>query len=309
MRSLIFTIVLSISLSATCLKVGISSGQSCNQNSIKIDNINHSFTTKMQVSDSYLTLVDIPIYLYSDVEEEVTMSIRKISSLKNFTNEVIETQFYYIPIGSSAKLIKENLPFTLLLRGKTTKREGNRQIGTIRIEAKNLSDMQTAGTYQLSYNLTVNLGTTLSSTSILSCRGEVEQITRIGFQSLSTYKRGKGFLDSSINYGTFKTHQSNIEKRDIYVKNNVDKRVEVKFQTSDLINQTDSSYRIRMDYFYREKSGLSQPIKNNTSFTIIEGKNSGIIPVGEMIFKTEPIKDSLVAGEYKAILYIKISAN
>ena len=137
MRSLIFTIVLSISLSATCLKVGISSGQSCNKNSIKIDNINHSFTTKMQVSDSYLTLVDIPIYLYSDVEEEVTMSIRKISSLKNFTNEVIETQFYYIPIGSSAKLIKENLPFTLLLRGKTTKREGNRQIGTIRIEAKN----------------------------------------------------------------------------------------------------------------------------------------------------------------------------
>jgi len=263
----------------------------------------------MQVSESYLTLVDIPIYLYSDVEEEITMSIRKISSLKNFTNEIIETQFYYIPIGSSAKLIKENLPFSLLSRGKTVQRDGNRQIGTIRIEAKNLSDIQTAGAYQLSYNITVNLGTTGSSTSILSCRGEVDQITRVGFQSLSAYKRGKGFLDSSINYGTFKLHQSNIEKRDIYVKNNVDKRVGIEFQTSDLINQTDSRYRINMDYFYREKNGLSQPIQNNSSFTITEGKNSGIVPVGEMIFKTEPIKESLVAGEYKAILYIKISAD
>ena len=301
--------LLSISLFSSCLKVSTASGQTCTGNSIEIDNINNLFQQKMKVSNSHLKLIDIPIYLFSDSTEEIRMSITKISSLKNFNNEEIDTQWYYIPTNGSSYSIKENQSFLLLSTGNSRDRDGNSKVGMIRIETKNLSDIQTAGIYSLSYGLRVTLGTALSSMATWSCQGEVEQVNRVGFKSLSTYKTGKGFVDDTIDYGHFRVYESNEEKRDIYVKSNIDKSIQLKFETTDLINQLDNKYRIHVNYYYKGTNNIKKRIKNNTFFTLTNGKNSGVIPVGEMLFQTEPINDSLIAGEYKAILNIQVRAN
>jgi hypothetical protein len=63
-----------------------------------------------------------------------------------------------------------------------------------------------------------------------------------------------------------------------------------------------------MNYYYKKNDENEQKIINEETFTVITGKSSGN-KVGEMRFETERITNSLLAGEYKAILHVTVSAN
>jgi len=309
MKNLVLVLIIfSINLLGSCLKIGINSGQMCTGNTIYMDNINKNFTQTMKVSDNNINVLDIPIYIFTNTNEKITMTISNVFYLKNFANEIINTTWHYIPTNGSRYAIIENQPFVLLAKN-SQKRDGNSEVGFIRIKVKNLSDTQTVGIYKLLKNINIKLGNNLSLSSTLSCRGKVAQVSRIGFENLSAYKTGKVFKDSHIDYGNFRLYQKNEEKRNVFVKNNTNGALNIKFETSDLINKIDSKYRIAMKYYYRKKNGAEHLIINNTFFNIINGKNAGTVPVGEMRFVTEALDDTLVAGKYEATLYITISAN
>ena len=306
-KILLLLLIIAINLFGSCLKVSSNSGATCSDNTISIDNINKNFTTNMKVSDNGVTVIDIPIYLYSDSTEEVTMTINNNSSLQNSDGEIINTNFFYVVDGVENSII-ENSPFILLNNG-SGKRDGNTIIGYIRIKVINLSDTQTVGSYTLSKNIEVSLaGSGNSPTAILSLGGSVEYVTIVSFEdSISDYTSGEEFISAIVDYGNLNLNVINTQIRNLYVKSNSNKDCTISFNTSDLISQIDSNYKIKMNYYYTKTGETQQTILNNTPFTVIHGKNDGS-KVGEMKFETQKIDSSIIAGEYKAILNITVSA-
>ena len=304
---LILFIIISINLFGSCLKVSSNSGTTCSDDSISIDSISKSFTTTMKVSDNGVTVVDIPIYISTDSTEEITMTMTNITSLRNSDNETIATDFFYV-VGGSEHGIIENSSFVLLANGAGTRDGSNNLIGYIRIKVT-LSDNQTVGSYSLSKNIKVTLtnnGT--SPTATLSSGGSVEHVTIVSFEdSISGYTSGEKFISAVIDYGDFNLNAVNRQIRSLYVKSNSKKACTISFSTSKLVSQVDSSYKIGMNYYYTKIGGTQQTIPNNIPFTIINGKNSGG-KVGEMKFETETIDTLLIAGEYKAIINVTVSA-
>jgi len=261
----------------------------------------------MKVSDNGVTVVDIPIYISTDSTEEITMTMTNITSLRNSDNETIATDFFYV-VGGSEHGIIENSSFVLLANGAGTRDGSNNLIGYIRIKVT-LSDNQTVGSYSLSKNIKVTLtnnGT--SPTATLSSGGSVEHVTIVSFEdSISGYTSGEKFISAVIDYGDFNLNAVNRQIRSLYVKSNSKKACTISFSTSKLVSQVDSSYKIGMNYYYTKIGGTQQTIPNNIPFTIINGKNSGG-KVGEMKFETESIDSLLIAGEYKAIINVTVSA-
>jgi hypothetical protein len=255
----------------------------------------------MKVSDNGVTVVDIPIYLYSDSNEEVSMTIINNSSLQNSDGETIGTSFYYV-VGSSESTITEGSSFVLLANGAGG-RDGNSVVGYIRIKVNTLLDTQTVGSYSLSKNISVKLTSSGDSSATLSSSGLVEYVTIVSFEnSISGYTSGEKFIDAVVDYGDFNLNAVNTQTRDVYVKSNSNKACTISFAITDLVSQVDNSYTIGMHYYYGTKK-----IENNTPFTVINGKNGGT-KVGEMKFETDIIDASVIAGEYKATLTVTVSA-
>jgi hypothetical protein len=307
MKKLILITLLSLNLFGACLDVGATARQSCSDDTVHIDNISKTFTSSMKVSDNSLTVVDIPIYIFSNSTEEISMTISNVSTLRNANNEVITTTFYYV-VNNTEYSINENQSF-VLLSADANREEVNALTGYIRIKVNSLSDTQTAGGYSLSKNMTVKLGNgSDSSSATLSSSGIVEQVSMVGFENMATYKTGKAFKDGLVDYGNFTLNTTNEKIKELFVKNNTTGDFKIKFETSDLISQVDNNYKIDMSYYYTKTDASEQPINNNEFFTIMSGKNNGT-KVGQMRFVTESLTGSLIAGEYKATINVTVSAN
>jgi len=304
---LILLMIISINLFGSCLKVSSSSSVTCSGDTISIDDINQNFTTTMKVSDSGVSVVDIPIYISTTSTEEVTMTITNSSSLQNSDGETITTELFYV-VGGGESTITEGSAFVLLANGAGTRDGTNQLVGYIRIKVT-LSDNQTVGSYSLSKNIEValtNIGT--SPTATLSSSGSVDYVTIVSFENIiSGYTSGEKFISAVVDYGDFNLNAVNTEIRNLYVKSNSKKDCTISFATSKLISQVDSDYKIGMNYYYTKTGGTQELIQNNVPFTVIRGKNSGS-KVGEMKFETDTIDASLIAGDYKAVITVTVSA-
>jgi hypothetical protein len=125
---------------------------------------------------------------------------------------------------------------------------------------------------------------------------------------MSSFQEGVFFVDSTVDYGDFKLNENNEKREDVFVKNNTNGEIKIKFNTSPLVHTLDNNYQIDMSYYYKADGDSEQEIENDTYFTISSGKNGGD-KVGEMRFVTEPLTKALLAGEYSATLNVTVSAN
>jgi len=307
-KTILILALMSLNLFGGCLDVGTTTGQSCTDDTINVDFMTTTFSSTMKVSDNNLNVLEIPIYVASDTTEAVSMTISELSALQNSDHDIIDTKLEYIQGGSVVATITNGTAFTLLADGESS-RDGNTEVGRIRITINSaLSDTQTAGSYKLSKSMTVKLGNgSDSSSETLESRGVVEQVSMVGFENLSSYTTGQAFKNGLVDYGNFTLNSANEQIKDIFVKNNTNGDFQLKFETSDLISQIDSNYKIAMSYYYKKTDASEQSISNNQYFTIMSGKNNGS-KVGEMRFVTEPLTSSLIAGEYKATINVTVQA-
>jgi len=289
-----------------CLHVGFQSGLTCSGKGITIDDLNIDFSTKMKVSDKALTVVDIPIYIYSNKKRKVKLLLNENQPLSN-GQENINTKFFLIKRNKERE-ITLGKPIKLVGRRKRKKFNGHTIVAYLRIQVNALSDTQTAGKYQLKKSLQAIVRRTTSPTASLTATGEVEQVTMVGFENVSSYTTQQRFKDATINYGLIDFDTVNRQVRDIYVKNNTLGACQISFSTSPLISQIDPNYKIGMNYFYQQDGEERHQILNSEPFTLIRGKSNGS-KVGSMTFETEQLKSSLIAGDYKAVIHVTVSAN
>lgn len=304
-KILIFLIIVPLNLWASCLRIGFHNGVKCYGNSVSVDDLNINFSTTMQVSDNDLTVFNIPVYVYSNSLDTVSLTLEENQPLINGT-DTINTKFYHV-VHNHEEEITLGKPF-LLLGNKRPKRNGHARVAFIRIKVNALSDIQTAGMYVLKKNLKTTLKGVASPTSLLTAKGDVTQVTIVGFENVSSYTNIQLFKDAIINYGTLKFSQENSQTKFVYVKNNTTGECQISFKTSPLISKIDSNYQIKMSYFYKKDSESEQKIINDKPFTLIRGTSSGN-KVGEMRFVTEELKGAFIAGEYTATIQVTITAN
>jgi len=302
--------IFTFTLFANCLHIGFQSGITCSGDELIIDDLNLDFTTQMRVSDDNLIVLDVPIYIYSNKKKnrktkKVKLILNENQPLSN-GSETINTKFYIVKRNKEREITLGKPIRVVGKRGK--KLNGNKRIAWLRVKVNALSDIQTAGTYSLKKTLQAKFRGRRSSTASFSARGEVEQVTTIGFENVSNYTNQQLFKDASIDYGVFSLNNINRQIRDIYVKNNSNGACKISFNTSALISQIDPSYQINMNYFYQKNGEQEQPIVNNQPFTLVVGKHNGN-KVGSMKFETEKLSSSLIAGEYKAVIHVTVSAN
>ena len=306
-KTILLLAIFSLNLFGGCIHIGYQSGLSCSGDEIIIDDLNTNFTTTMKVSDRELTVLDIPIYIYSTKRNRIKLELTENQPLSN-GKERIDTKFYIVK-KNREKEITLGKAFKIKKRGRRKKKlDGNTLIAKIRIKVDNLSDIQTAGGYQLKKYIQAKIGRNYTSSSTITATGEVEQVTIVGFEDVSNYNSQQLFKDASINYGLINFNTINRQIRDIYVKNNTTGACQISFNTSPLISQIDSSYQIPMKYFYQKDGEAEQEILNAEPFTLIVGKNNGS-KVGSMKFETEKLRGNLIAGDYKAVIQVTVSAN
>ena len=297
-------------LFANCLHIGFQSGITCSGDELIIDDLNLDFTTQMRVSDNDLIVLDIPIYIYSNRKKNhrtkrVKLLLNENQPLSN-GNENINTKFYIVKRNKEREI---TLGKPIKIVGKRGRRlNGQKRIAWLRIKVNALSDMQTAGTYTLKKTLQAQFQGQRSSTASFFARGKVEQVTIVGFDNVSNYTSQQLFKAASIDYGLINVNTINLQTRDIYVKNNTNGACQISFNTSPLISQIDSFYQINMNYFYQKDGEQEQKIVNDEPFPLIVGKHNGG-KVGRMKFETEKLTNSLIAGEYKAVIHVTVSAN
>ncbi len=305
-KTILFLAIFSLNLFGSCIHIGYQSGLTCSGDEIIIDDLNTNFTTTMKVSDRELTVLDIPIYIYSNTRNRIRLQLTENQPLSN-GKERIDTKFYVVQNNREDE-ITLGKTFNIGKRGRGNQLDGHTLIAQIRIKVDNLSDIQTAGSYQLKKYIQAKVGRNYTSSSTLTATGEVEQVTIVGFEDVSNYSSQQLFKDASINYGLINFNTINRQIRDIYVKNNTTGACQISFNTSPLISQIDSSYQIPMKYFYQKDGEAEQEILNAEPFTLIVGKNNGS-KVGSMKFETEKLRGNLIAGDYKAVIQVTVSAN
>ena len=273
-------------------------------NNIVVNNMRKEFSPNSLGLGVNSVVEQLPIYIKSDSSQNISMVLSGLNKLKNSTDqEEIESSFFYRTVEGHEVAIQEGVPF--ILSRTMNHREGNSIAGYIIIKAMNISSMQTVGLYWLDANIQVALDNRLSRLAQLSVSGSVPLVAVAGFNDNSEVLSGQKFYDESVNYGKFKFGQENIIMKELFVKSNSLKSFKISFAASDLIHKTYPEHRIKMNYFYAAKNQAEQAITNNY-FTAITGKNDGT-QVGQMIFKTEAIKNTQLAGEYQANINITIT--
>jgi len=304
---LTFSSFFSLNLFGSCIHIGYQSGLSCSGDEIIIDDLQTNFTSTMKVSDSELTVLDIPIYIYSTKRGRVQLQLNENQPLTN-GEENINTTFYLVQNNKEDEITLGEA-FRVGGRGwRRSQLDGQTLVAQIRIKVNNLSDIQTAGKYRLKKNIQAKLRRTYTSSSTITATGEVEQVTIVGFEDVSNYTSQQLFKDAFIDYGIIDFNSINRQIRDIYVKNNTTGACQISFNTSPLVSQIDSNYKIPMKYFYQKEGEAVKQIINAEPFTLIMGKNNGS-KVGSMTFETEKLTGPLIAGDYKATLQVTVSAN
>ena len=299
MKHLLLIGVLASKLVGACLSVSDTATQ-CSSDNIHISHMSHALTLKSGNS------VDIPLYVSSDSDKKITMTLQNISALKNSKGGVIATTMTYIRNGSS-RSISDGTAFTLLSEGEGSRNGSN--VGILRVEVATIDALQTAGEYSLDTTMHIALDTvSKTAQASLITKGSIDYLTLVAFENLaSTNIEGEKFIDSVIDYGKLKLHKVNTISKNLYVKNNTPNNITVSFTPSDLIHTILPNHKIKMKYSYTPNSGSTHIIEDNTAFTVAHGKQNGGV-VGVMKFDTELIRANHLAGEYKAVLNITVQA-
>ena len=181
--------IFTFNLFSNCLHIGFQPGITCSGDELIIDDLNLDFTTQMRVSDDNLIVLDVPIYIYSNKKKnrktkKVKLILNENQPLSN-GSETINTKFYIVKRNKEREI---TLGKPIRLIGKRGKRlKGQKRRAWLRIKVNALSDIQTAGTYNLKKTLQAKFRGRRSSTASFSARGEVEQVTTIGFDNVSNY--------------------------------------------------------------------------------------------------------------------------
>jgi len=296
---LLIVLFLASKLAGECLSVSDTATQ-CTSNNIQITHMNHALTLKSGSS------VDIPLYVSSDSDKKITMTLHNISALKNSKGGVIATTMTYIRNGSE-RTIYDGSTFTLLSEGEGPRNGSN--VGTLRIKVATIDALQTAGEYKLDATMYIALDTVSETAQAsLTTKGSIDYLTLVAFEDvLSSYTEGERFIDSVIDYGNLKFYKVNTISKNLYVKNNTPNNITVSFTPSDLTHTIFPKHKIKMKYSYTPNSGSTHIIEDNTAFTVAHGKQNGGV-VGVMKFNTELIRANHLAGEYKAVLNITVQA-
>jgi len=299
MKYLLLIVLLASKLVGACLSVSDTATQ-CSSDNIHISHMSHVLTLKSGSS------VDIPLYVSSDSDKKISMTLHNISALKNRKGGVIATTMTYIRNGSS-RPIYDGTAFTLLSEGEGP-RNGS-SVGILRIQVATISTLQTAGEYSLDTTMHVALdGGNKTAQASLTIKGSIDYLTLVAFEDvLSSYTEGERFIDSVIDYGNLKLYKVNSISKNLYVKNNTPNNITVSFTPSDLTHTILPKHKIKMKYSYTPINGSTHIVEDNTAFTVAHGKQNGGI-VGVMKFDTEFIRANHLAGKYKAVLKITVQA-
>jgi len=299
MKHLLLIVLLASKLVGACLSVSDTATQ-CSSDNIHISLMTHALTLKSGSS------VDIPLYVSTDSDKKISMTLQNISALKNSKGGMIATTMTYVRNGSS-RTISDGTAFTLLSEGEGP-RNGS-SVGILRIEVTTIDALQTAGEYSLDTTMHIALDTvSQTAQASLVTKGSIEYLTLVAFEDvLSSYTEGERFIDSVIDYGKLKFYKVNTISKNLYVKNNTPNNITVSFTPSDLIHTVLPKHKIKMKYSYTPNNGSTHIIDDNTAFTVAHGKQNGSI-VGVMKFDTEVIRANHLAGEYKAVLHITVQA-
>ena len=291
-----------IILFAKCLSVSINSNVSnCSENMEFVDN---------SISLGQILVGDekeksFSLYLKSDSNKTIKMKILNIKTLKNSSDELTPNLSFISNIDNSKIDILSNQPFTILQSGNTQYRDGVTKIGEIKIKIPNIDDIQTEGSYSENYRVSVYIeGETTSQSDNLNISLSVPKVSYVGFSSTSSYKSESAFSGGSVNFGLVQGNE--FKTKDIYAKHNSRLNLKMLFEnTPNLIHNEDSSNFLSMRYYYKIDGDGYQNIVANTPFTIINSKNSGTMPIGEMKFEIVDTKGK-IAGQYSATISVSI---
>jgi len=304
-KVLLLLITISLNLFGACLKVGTTTGQTCSGTETVIDSVNKTVNS-MLVSENGTTILSIPLFVKTDSTDAVLMSIDNFT-LKNSANEAISLSFEFVRGGTITTL--QNRTYFNLLPANSGDRDGSTQVGEIIVKiSAALSPTQTAGRYSLSTTVHTKFSTGSNASNNFNLTGTVTQVSMVGFENLATLTQDVGFKTSSANFGNFTLNDINILDKSVYVKNNTTGALNIKFNTTPLVSQVDSNYKINMHYYYTPDSQTKHEIQDNTYFLLCSNKQTGT-QVGVMQFATERLTGLFLAGEYKATLHITVQAN
>jgi hypothetical protein len=311
MKKLLLLTLLSFNLFGACLEVGATAGQSCSGDSIRIDPISNETFSSITIGTSN-QIHYISLYVKSDSTEAVSMTLSNLGKLINGTEDM--TTNYYFVAGSTnsgtAVSIADGVAFTLLSENSGS-RDGNTIVGYIKLVVPTVGVLQRAGEYTLNANTSVKLTNSNSDTNTLSAKAMVDQVTMVSFNDeVSSLTGGVGFKDSTVDYGNFTLNATNSKTMSVYLKNNLligQNQCTMSFAPSPLKHvDFPNNYEIGMTYSYKDLNNVVTAITNTAPFVLKTGKNSGT-KVGDMTFTTETLPDTLIAGEYQAVIEVTIS--
>jgi len=294
-RLLSVFVLLSHALFASYLVVGDSNNLlTPNDGDIILNPITIAFSN-LEVSSTN-RYMDIPIYVKSDSLEAITMKMSNITALTQGGDYINLTLSYR---GNS---ITSDVPFTLMNEGEGG-RDGNMVIGNIRVHIPSVDPAQTYGNYVTKIDMELS-STPYASRPInyLSISADVPLVAVAGFDLVSSYTSGQHFLDTTLSYGAFSLNQKNSIEKPLFIKSNSHQDFKISFDTTALISQVDSNYKIPLYYYFN-----NNPFVNNHSFLALSGKNKGEQRIGIIKFETERISNSLIAGSYEATINVTIS--
>ena len=295
MKNIIFTILFSLILSAEYLVVSSNPIGNIEGNVTRIDNFINSFNA----GGSSQTR-EFPIYMRSDSTDKIHLSISNFANLSN-GNDNIGIKIYYKD-ASSTNFNEIQNNSNILLQGA---RDGQNSTGSLRIEINGIDNQQTAGNYINNSSIRVSSGDMQSSSSFkVNANAPLVAIARLG-TSINSNSTGSGFISSTIDFNKFSFNNINSIEKPLYIRSNSDNKFKITFQTiPDLEREgAGDSCKIAMKYYFNSKE-----ITAGDSFVALTGKNNGSNPIGTMMFQTEKINASHIAGEYSASISVYISA-
>jgi len=302
MKNIIFILLFPLFLIADYLVVDSSPVGSIGNGFIIINNISKSFEQNFIIGDNK-HITEFPLYMNSDSNDKIQLKISNFSTLLN-GEESIDVKLYYKNVNGSYKQIHDAEAITL--QGN---RDGKSIIGYIKIETEKISDTQTFGRYTLLDTINVRLGDKWSNNASFKIDADVSLVAVAGFTSTNSYKKGEEFISSTVKFNKLSFDINKIEQP-LYVKSNSNNIFKITFNNTPdlLLDGIDNKNRIAMKYYYKKNSNNYHQIIAKRSFDVVNGKNSGSTPIGRLLFETEKIKETMLAGKYNTSISVSVYA-
>jgi len=251
--------------------------------------------------------LQIPIYISSNSSKAIFMKIENITNLINNKGEEISTSLIYKSVNDGKEIpIIDGVEFVILNNNaQLESRDGKTIVGYIIAQIKNISDTHSYGDYKLTGDITTKLDNVSSAYATFNINANIELMAIASFEPIGDYEVGKKFLGAEVNFGNIL--ENRLIKKELFIKNNSDNAIKIKFDTSNLKHTVYPNNIIKINYFYIPNNGNKIPIVKNSNFLIFNKKNNGKLKVGEIEFEINSITPSLMAGDYEANVNVIVS--